>query len=163
MMVAVGHLSRNQAPISLDRIAQRTRLSRRYLEQLAAVLRAKSLLRSVPGRNGGYALTRPAETIPIGDIIAASIGPINLVACVGRPEQCMAADVCACRPVYQILNRRISEVLNEYTLADLVDERWLARARRELGGAPKPRTPQSRGASRSQRPSRAFDAPGGKT
>jgi Rrf2 family protein len=145
LMVAVAHLSRDREPISLDKIAQRARLSRRYLEQLAAVLRTKSLLRSVPGRSGGYVLTRPAETIPIGEIIAASIGPINLVECVGRPELCMAAEVCACRPFYQLLNRRVSDLLNDYTLADLVDEGWLARARHELREISKLRTPQAHG------------------
>ena len=68
LMVSVAHLSRNQEPISLDKVAQRARLSRRYLEQLASVLRGKSLLRSVPGRSGGYALTRPAKTISVGEI-----------------------------------------------------------------------------------------------
>jgi Rrf2 family protein len=162
-MVAVGHLSRNQEPISLDKVAQRARLSRRYLEHLAAVLRDKSLLRSVPGRSGGYALARPGATISIGAIIEASIGPINLVECVGRPELCMAAEVCACRPFYQLLNRRICDLLNDYTLADLVDESWLARARRELKGTAKPHAAQGRTASRTRRSLRVLDHPGGGT
>ena len=163
LMVSIAHLSRNHEPISLDKVAQRARLSRRYLEQLAAVLRAKSLLRSVPGRSGGYTLTRQAKTISVGEIIAASIGPVNLVECVGRPELCMAADVCSCRPFYQLLSRRISSVLDEYTLADLVDEGWLARARRELKGMCKPLTPQARLASRMARGQRMLDHTGGRT
>jgi Rrf2 family cysteine metabolism transcriptional repressor len=160
LMVSVAHLSRNQEPISLDKVAQRARLSRRYLEQLASVLRGKSLLRSVPGRSGGYALARPAKTISVGEIIEASIGPITIVECVERPEKCMAAEVCACRPFYQLLNQRVSAMLNDYTLADLVDEGWRARARRELEGIASEPIPRSR---RTSRPQRALDHPGGKT
>jgi Rrf2 family protein len=160
-MVAVAHLGKNQEPISLDRVAQHTRLSRRYLEQLAAVLRAKSLLRSVPGRSGGYAVARPAGTIPIGEIIVASVGPINLVECLGQPEICVAADVCACRLFYQLLNQRICDLLNQYTLADLVDRSWPARASRELRGACKPDTPPGRASSRTLRRPRVLEHTGG--
>ena len=160
LMVSVAHLSRNQEPISLDKVAQRARLSKRYLEQLAAVLRNKSLLRSVPGRSGGYALARPAETIPIGEIIGASIGPIKLVECVERPEACMSSEVCTCRPFYQLLTQRICDLLNEYTLADLIDESWLARATSELRGTSKLQMPKGRTALRTLRPT---DHSGGRT
>jgi Rrf2 family iron-sulfur cluster assembly transcriptional regulator len=133
LMVAIARSERAEQPVSLETVSRRTRLSRRYLEHLAARLRAGSLLRSVPGRNGGYVLARPAESIRLGEIVEASMGPVNIVHCVQAPETCMASEVCACRPIYQLINLRISEVLNEYRLADLADPRWLARAQKMTG------------------------------
>jgi Rrf2 family protein len=131
-MISVAHLSDGGKPVSLDKVSRGTRLSRRYLEHLAAMLRKKSLLRSVPGRSGGYLLARPVKAIRVGEIIEASIGPMNIVKCVREPEVCLASEVCECRPVYQLLNRRIAEVLNEYSLADVTDLGWLTTARRQL-------------------------------
>lgn len=38
---------------------------------------------------------------------------------------CPRADFCECRIVYALINERISEVLQEYTLADLLDPSWV--------------------------------------
>ena len=38
---------------------------------------------------------------------------------------CPRADFCECRIVYALINERISEVLEEYTLADLLDPSWV--------------------------------------
>jgi Rrf2 family protein len=132
LMVAIAHLSDGGQPVSLDKVSRGTRLSRRYLEHLAAALRKKSLLRSVPGRSGGYLLARPGNAIRIGEIVEAIIGPMNIVECVQKPDVCLASEVCECRPIYQLLNRRITEVLNEYSLAEVVQIGWLSTARRQL-------------------------------
>lgn len=132
LMVSVARLGDSDHPVSLDRVAKRTRISRRYLEQLVMSLRKSELLQSVAGRSGGYFLARPAGEIRVGQIIQASIGPVNIVECANHPEVCMSTDVCECRPIYQLLNLRITEVLNEYSLADMADEQWLARVKGQL-------------------------------
>jgi len=131
-MIAITRLAEDSKPVSLDRVAQRTRVSRRYLEQLALALKHASLLRSVSGKGGGYRLARPAAEIKVGEIIEAAIGPINIVECVRHPDACLMVDVCECRLFYLLLNRRISEVLNEFTLHDLADQGWLKKMGREL-------------------------------
>lgn len=136
LMVAIARSSDGRQPVSLDKVARSTRISKRYLEQLAAALKKKSLLESAAGRSGGYLLARSAEEIRVGHIIEAGIGPINIVDCVMKPEICMSAEVCECRPIYQLLNRRIKNVLNDYSLADLADDQWLITARKELSKCP---------------------------
>jgi Rrf2 family iron-sulfur cluster assembly transcriptional regulator len=146
LMVSVARLSDGGQPVSLDKVSKRTRLSRRYLEHLAAVLRKSSLLRSVPGRSGGYLLARAGKAIRVGQIIEACIGPMNIVECVRKPEVCLVSAVCECRPIYQILNRRITEVLNEYSLADVADAEWLATASRQLATTAVAGKPRGHGA-----------------
>ena len=132
LMVCIARTGDGVQPVSLDKVAKSTRISRRYLEQLATALRQESLVVSSAGRSGGYLLARPAKDIRIGHIIQAGIGPINIVDCVRKPETCMSAEACECRPIYQLLNQRITEVLNDYSLADLADDDWLAKAREAL-------------------------------
>jgi len=119
MMVEVARHARDGDTVSLADVAERTEISRRYLDQLAVGLKNATLIRGIAGKGGGYVLRRPAEEIRIGQIVAAAIGPINIVECVGRPETCSKADRCECRMIYKLINDRINEVLSEITLADL--------------------------------------------
>lgn len=108
-------------PVSLASVAARTDISLGYLEQLAIALRTGRLVRGVAGRYGGYVLTRAPEEISLRNIIEAAIGPISVVDCVDEPDLCPRAYDCECRMVYALVNRRIAEVLGEFTLGDLVN------------------------------------------
>lgn len=126
-MIAVSKMGRDDQPVPINRVARSTNISKRYLEQLAIGLKNASLLRSVSGRGGGYCLARPAEDIRIGEIVESAIGAINIVECVLCPEQCEDSDYCNCRGLYSMINRRITDIFYEYTLADLCDEGWRER------------------------------------
>ena len=121
-MVAIVRLSAPKRPISLERIARGTRISRQYLEQLAIQLKKIGLIRGVNGRNGGYLLARPAREILIGEIVEAVIGPINIVECVLDPEVCMMSDCCECHSLYSLVNQRIVDTFNSLTLAELAEQ-----------------------------------------
>lgn len=125
-MIAISRLAGRKGPVSLEEVAQRTGLSKRYLEQLAAALRHAGLLRSRPGRSGGYLLARPPETIHLAQIVEALIGPINIVDCVCEPGNCFKADHCESRLVYLLINCSITAVLSEYSLADLSNQERLS-------------------------------------
>ena len=107
--------------VSLGRVAENTKMSKRYLDQLALALKVSSLMRSTRGRGGGYQLARPAEQISVCEIIEAAIGPINVVECVRCPEICLKSDYCEYRWVYERINNEIVNVLNNMSLAELAD------------------------------------------
>lgn len=125
MMLDVARNGGENTPVSLATVAERTDLSRGYLEQLAQALRNARLLRGISGRHGGYRLATPATDITLDRIIEASIGPICLVDCIEDPVGCPRSEFCECRVVYSLINRRIADVLREYTLADLLDPSWV--------------------------------------
>jgi Rrf2 family protein len=108
-------------PISLAGAAERSNLSRGYLEQLALSLRAAGLLVGVSGRKGGYRLARPAAEITVGDVVKATIGEISIVPCLADASVCGHEESCETRLVYSLINSRIHQVLSEYTIADLMD------------------------------------------
>jgi len=130
MMLDIARHGAQEAPVSLASVSERTGLSHGYLEQVALALRGAGLVRGVAGRYGGYKLAIPAEKITIRD----------------EPEACPRADYCECRVVYALINHRIGEVLEEFTLADLADPSWmhdtgevLTSQLVTLGGGPKDR------------------------
>ena len=122
MMIAIARQGRRNGAMSLASVAEKTMISRRYLEQLAIPLKTASLIRGVSGRAGGYLLARPPDQIRLGEIVEAAIGPINIVDCVREPEICLKADVCECRTVYQLINDGITRVLNGIRLDQMADE-----------------------------------------
>jgi Rrf2 family protein len=132
MMVDIARNADSGKPVSLALVAERTDISRGYLEQLAMLLRNARILRSMAGRHGGYLLARPASEITIGEIIEATIGPVAIVGCVEDFDTCMRAPDCECRIVYALINQRIAGVLHGFSLADLLDPGWIATVSQEL-------------------------------
>jgi Rrf2 family transcriptional regulator, cysteine metabolism repressor len=124
MMLEIARLGGQNAPVSLATVSGHSRLSRGYLEQLALALRTRGLLKGVCGKQGGYRLARGPEEITVGEIFEAAMGPVNIVECVDDPLSCLRSEYCECRPVYQLMNRRITEVLHGFTLAQMLDPGW---------------------------------------
>ena len=124
MMLDVARHGGEDSPVSLASVSSRTGISHSYLEQVAMALRTARLVRGVAGRHGGYKLATPATDITIRQIIEATIGPVCVVDCIDEPEACPRADYCECRVVYALINQRIGEVLEDFTLADLADPSW---------------------------------------
>ena len=122
-MIQIARNSVGGKPVNLSDIASNTSVSRRYLEQLVIPMKNASLIRGLSGKEGGYLLARPAEEIKVGEIIEAAIGPINIVDCVNDPESCIQLEWCECRPLYVMLNQRIREAFDSFTLADLAERR----------------------------------------
>ncbi len=63
---------------SADRLAEETKVPRRYLHKVLQDLVRAKLVRSQPGPGGGYALARPAEKITILDVVNA-VAPLERI------------------------------------------------------------------------------------
>ena len=152
-MIQIAKQADRNIPVSLQQVARQGELPRRYLEQLVIGLKNASLIRGVSGKVGGYCLTKPAGEIKIGAIIESAIGPVNIVDCVNAPRQCLKADVCECRLLWVLINGRIADVLNEFSLADMLDKKWYRLMSQQL--VQRPAGPTTQRKSRSTSPSGA--------
>jgi Rrf2 family cysteine metabolism transcriptional repressor len=120
LMVELTRASEGTTPVSLAEIANRTGNTRKYYGQLMIALKSAGLVIGHTGRNGGYTLTRAPESISVGHVIQAVAGPIELARCIDQPEECIRSDLCECRCVWVLLRDRLRQVLDEFSLADLV-------------------------------------------
>lgn len=122
LMVELARLLRKERLVHLGRIARITGLSENYLSQLAISLKNHGLLIGVSGKNGGYHLGKPASEISINEIIRAVSGPVAATECTAHPEICMNASFCEARAVWVLISDRVSSLLEDFSLADLIDK-----------------------------------------
>jgi len=115
---------KNEGPNAVYLVAEREGISDRYLEQLMVSLKRAGLIKSIRGPQGGYVLSREPQDITVGQIIRALEGPIAPVDCVSEeyPEECDRADQCVTRLIWAKVRDSIAQVLDSYTLQDLVLE-----------------------------------------
>ena len=133
------HLARraDQGPVTGREIAARERLPADYVEQILLRLRRADIVKSVRGARGGYLLARPSEQISVRDVIAASELATFELHCVSHPVEsarCAESHDCSIRPVWQMLQRKIDDVLESVLLSDLLSEESVVRERIGLGG-----------------------------
>ncbi len=129
MMVELARLLKKERLVHLGRIAKITGLSENYLAQLAISLKNHDLLIGVSGKKGGYQLARPAAEIKIGEIIQAVSGPLAATDCVDHPEICLNSSFCEARALWVLISHSVTNVLNDHSLADLINKGWLAELR----------------------------------
>ena len=115
----------DEGPQSIEIIAQRQDIPKKYLEQVLLSLKSARLVYSARGRQGGYLLARPPELITLGEIIRATDGPLAPISCVSqtayRPCTCPDQSRCALRPTWLEVRNAIAQVLDNTTMADLVE------------------------------------------
>ena len=108
--------------VSLKEIAQRQKISAKYMEQIISVLCRSGLVTSVRGPNGGYRLTKPPDSYTAGEILRLTEGSLAPVPCIEEnPMLCERCDGCATVELWRKLDSAISQVVNNITLADLVE------------------------------------------
>jgi Rrf2 family transcriptional regulator, iron-sulfur cluster assembly transcription factor len=114
-------------PLSLGEIAERLELSLPYLEQLFMKLRRNRLVHSVRGPGGGYVLGRNANTISIGEVMAAVDEPVKMTRCMGENEVgCVATHRCTTHFLWDALGAHIQQFLAAATLDDVLQGRYSA-------------------------------------
>ena len=121
--------------VTLSQVAEHTHMPRRYLEQLVMPLRRAELLKGTTGRGGGYVLGRDPSEIRIGEVVEVMVGPIDITRCILDDGACDLSGGCECRLLYGLINRRISGVLNDYSIGDMVKDDWPQQVL-EQAGAP---------------------------
>jgi Rrf2 family protein len=122
-------------PLSVDVLASRQALPRRFLESILAHLKAADLVTSTRGARGGYALSRPAGRISLGEIFRAVDGPLAEVRGL-RPHETRYEGVAEHLPVVWVAVRAsLRQVLDGTTLEQLLTGD-LPRHVRRLAGAP---------------------------
>lgn len=118
-------LAQNQGDgyVSLKDIANRQEISKKYLEQIVAILNKPDILRTNRGYQGGYRLAKNANEYTVGDILRLTEGGIAPVSCLeNSPIMCDRADECVTLPVWKGLYKVISEYVDSITLQDIVDK-----------------------------------------
>ena len=109
--------------VALAEIAARQEISLSYLEQLAARLRRKGLVKSARGPGGGYRLALEASSTTIADIVAAVDEPLRATRCGAGVAKhgCMTGGAkCLTHDLWAEMGRRMHDYLASVSLADVL-------------------------------------------
>ena len=107
--------------IPLKEVAQRQGISEKYLESIIKLLVKAKLLNGVRGKGGGYQLTKSPEQYTIGSILRLTEDSLAPVSCLeSGANACPRAAECRTLPLWQGLNKVISDYLDNITVADLM-------------------------------------------
>src|SRR3546814_12292942 len=97
-------------------IAERHRIPKKFLDQILRDLKHHGLVQSRRGRNGGYALLKPAAAISFGEVVRIIDGPIAPLPCLSRMayracEDCEDEENCVPRPVFALVHEETAKIL----------------------------------------------------
>ncbi|MBI5045838.1 MAG: Rrf2 family transcriptional regulator [Candidatus Niyogibacteria bacterium] len=92
-----------------------------FLEKVALDLKTAGIIVSKKGKGGGYILARSPKQITMREMLAAFEQP-KMMRCLesGKAEEsCLLLSVCPTRKRWQVLDKKILEVLRHTTLAEI--------------------------------------------
>jgi len=120
---ALVHLA-NETPKQSNAagIAAAMKIPKGFLHQVLQDLIRAGLVRSQPGRGGGYALVPPADEISILEIVEALEGPLDQGQCALRGGPCHWEEVCALHRVWSAARQALIDRLGEATLQQIADD-----------------------------------------
>ena len=111
--------------LRVSELAAKEGLPIKFLEQILMQLKAAGYLESRRGKHGGYLLARPPENISVGQVVRLIDGPLAPIACVSQTayERCSCPDEehCGLRILMLDVRNAISNILDRFTLADVVE------------------------------------------
>ncbi len=94
-------------------------MSEKYLSLIVIPLKGIGLVKSIRGAHGGYALAKSPAEITLKDIVDVLEGE-RLVDCIHDTTSCPRIPTCVSRDVWALLGGEDLEVLNSFTLEQLV-------------------------------------------
>jgi len=104
-------------------IAARNNIPKKFLDTILLELRNDGVLRSKKGPKGGYALSKPADEIMIGEVIRTLDGPLAPIRCASRTafepcDDCRDPAACQVRISMTQVRDAIAAVLDTMTLSE---------------------------------------------
>src|SRR5690348_14091534 len=100
-------------PVKIADIARRQKIPQKFLELILASLKQGGFVESRRGAEGGYLLSRTADSIKVGEILRFIEGPRDEKSRVRRQVESPFTEM------WQRVNRAVSEVLDQTSFADL--------------------------------------------
>ncbi|XAM01161.1 Rrf2 family transcriptional regulator [Phycisphaeraceae bacterium D3-23] len=112
-------------PVSSRQVAEQTGLPEPVTQTVLKAMAVARIVTSTRGAAGGYELARAADAVTVLEVVVAIEGPVQTAACCDGNlpilgQDCRLAGDCSISPAVQAMHRRLTGVLEQTTLADLL-------------------------------------------
>src|SRR5438270_9291907 len=122
-LLRIGYAGQGES-LTIPEISAAEAVSPAYAAKLLRTLRKGGFVKAARGKDGGYTLARPAQSISIGDVMDALGGRIfesNFCAShSGQAAICTRSVDCSVRSLWRAVQVAVDQVLNHATLRDLL-------------------------------------------
>ena len=105
---------------TIQEIADSYQISKNHLMKVVHQLNKKGYIETVRGKNGGMRLHMAPEEINIGILIRETEQDLNIVECFSSKNACKITPVCGLKGMFNEALKAFLEVLDKYTLADVI-------------------------------------------
>jgi len=109
--------------VTIAEIASTFGISKNHLMKVVKDLVAHGFIQSVKGKSGGLRLGHDPADINIGKVVRRMESDFALVECLGENQSCRIVPACRLKPVLHEAAERFLEVLDTYTLSDVLTNR----------------------------------------
>jgi Rrf2 family protein len=108
--------------VTAKEISQKLNISRELIAKLLQKLKAKKILDSSQGINGGYKLNMKPDKISLSDVIVAIEGEQAIVECLSSGEEieCCLFENCKIKGTINQIQMEFSKLLQSKTISDFV-------------------------------------------
>lgn len=111
--------------VPLKDIARRQEISEKYLEIILKILVKGKILKGLPGKGGGYMLTRLPSEYTVGEIIELTEGSLAPVSClIPGAKKCPRAENCITLQLWKQFNDITHDFFYNITLDDLMNQNF---------------------------------------
>lgn len=108
--------------VSLKEISENENISKRYLEQIFAVLKSGGIVSSVKGTKGGYFLSRKPSEITVGEVIKLLEGNLSVVdESEIKSYGLQDLEYTIINNVWKKVNLAIDDVVSNITIQDIIN------------------------------------------
>ncbi|PFG44635.1 BadM/Rrf2 family transcriptional regulator [Isoptericola jiangsuensis] len=108
-------------PVSAEALAAAQQIPHRFLEAILRDLRRDGIVVSRRGSRGGYVMARPAAEVTIADVVRAVDGPLVYVRDERPSDLEYTGAALSLLHVWVALRANVRAVLEQVTVADVVD------------------------------------------
>ncbi len=109
---------------TITEIADHFGISRNHLVKVVHNLANHDFIQTVRGKGGGMRLARSPDLVNIGDVVRHTEPNFNIVECFDMDNQgCSITPICKLKGALHRASRSFLGVLDEYTLADVLQNR----------------------------------------
>jgi len=106
----------NKEPMQIGDIARKQKIPQRYLTQILIQLKRLGFVKSLQGKEGGYNLDRPPESITLGEVMRAIGGPLVPLASSVKQEKSLFFDI------WKEAEQAIARVMDKVTFREICEK-----------------------------------------
>ena len=107
---------------TIQEIADSYDISKNHLMKVVHQLNKKGYIETIRGKKGGMRLLMSPQEIRVGVLVRETEQDLSIVECFSSKNHCKIAPVCGMKGMFGEALQAFLEVLDKYTLADVIQD-----------------------------------------